>query len=177
MPRPKKMLAVLPNPWAFIDPELGPQGRCHYDTGGRGGHTRFVGAELDRAHTVITEVRDPGDPRHSRQTTVYVYKGLTESLLEAKKDGADIVARSAYYFDRLRDGDLIPADDDTRKACVCKFSDLKDARKRSDAVVEYEASFGKGSLEELLKEIAADAKQAEPKPLEPSADLKAGGSK
>lgn len=159
MALPSKQLLVLPNPWAFVHPERGPQGVCHVDTGGRGSPVRFVGARLDRKLTRVTEARDLGDPRTSRQFTLFEYPSLDEALLKPSKHdpktgqgGAVSVAKSPYYFDRLADGDLVPADPATADACNCKYDSLEEARDAAKA--EFELHYGTGSFDECLKESA-----------------------
>jgi hypothetical protein len=63
------------------------------------------------------------------------------------------VPASAYYLDRLRDGDLLPADDDTRKLAKCRFKSSEEALKAAREKVD--ADHGKGAFDAFMKELDA----------------------
>jgi hypothetical protein len=156
MPLPKKTIRVFPNPWIFIHHDHGPQGVCHRDTGGRGADPSFVGAELDTAKTRFTEERqaDKGDHRHNRQVTVFRFLALNAALTGPAEDAASGIElpKTPYYLDRLRDGDLVPADAATAGANPCKFNTLAEARAAGVAV--FEANYGEGVFVEAFPELA-----------------------
>lgn len=153
MPLPSKTLLVLPNPWAHVHPELGPCGVTYYDNGGRGGLLRPLGAEIKSEKTAL---RAEGDSRADRQVTWFEYPGLDDGLTKPRKDGAVEVPKNHYYLDRLRDGDLVPADDATRKASNARFANLEEAKKFG--VADLEAQFGEGSWKELEQKLAPESK-------------------
>src|SRR4051812_649865 len=114
MPLPKKTIRVFPNPWGFIHHDIGPQGRCHEDTGGRGTTPRYIGSEPCPEKTVklADYESQPNETRLDTWLSVFRFFALDASLLKPAKgfeDGIEL-AKTPYYLDRLRDGDLIPAD-------------------------------------------------------------------
>jgi len=67
--------------------------------------------------------------------------------------------KTPYYLDRLRDGDLIPADERSGEN-GCRFASLAEAKAAGVAV--FESHFGEGTFAELCPELAgAPAKSAE----------------
>lgn len=153
----KKPLRVLPNPWTFIHPDHGPQGHVHVDTGGRGSEPSYVGSEIDRERTKITEVRPASDPRSNRQITVFKFPALNETLDGPTKDSDGIeLPRSPYYLDRLRDGDLVPADKATADAVPCRFKSLDEAR--AAGIAECDALHGPGAFAEAFPKLAPKPK-------------------
>jgi hypothetical protein len=155
MPLPKKTIRVLPNPWAFVHHEHGPQGVCHRDTGGRGADPSFIGAELDPTKTKITETREAQDPRNHRQVTVFRFPALNAALIgpSAEASVGIELPKSPYYLDRLRDGDLLPADDRTRSDVPCKFKTFAEAR--AAGIAAFEANYGTGVFAEAFPEFKA----------------------
>jgi hypothetical protein len=156
MPLPKKTVRVFPNPWAFVHHDHGPQGVCHRDTGGRGSNPEFIGAELDPVKTKITETRDAekGDHRHARQVTAFRFPVLNATLdgpAEDAKDGIELPKSSAYYLDRLRDGDLVPADAATAQM-PCRFKSLAEAR--DAAIANFDAHYDEGAFAEAFPDLA-----------------------
>jgi hypothetical protein len=160
----KKPLRVLPNPWLHIDPDHGPQGRCHIDTRGKGTALAFVGAEFDPEKTKITEKRgdDPwkGDTRGDRQVTVLRYPALNAMLDGPSKEcpeGIEI-GSTPYYLDRLRDGDLVPADESTASQVPCRFKSLSEARAAGIAKWDAEKGEGVPTFAEGMPELAKATK-------------------
>lgn len=154
MPLPKKTIRVLPNPWGFIHHELGPQGRCHEDTGGRGSDPRYIGARQCPKETVrLTQYEGKhNETRLDDWKIVFKFPMLDAALLEPDpefKDGLEL-PKTPYYLDRLRDGDLIPADKATAQL-DCRFKSLKDAR--AAGIGKFEADFGEGTFVELCPEL------------------------
>jgi hypothetical protein len=136
----KKTVRVLPNPWAFIHPEFGPQAACHVDTNGRGGAVAFVGAERVAK---ITEKRE-NDIRGSRQETRFVFSDKP----------VEVAATSPYYLDRLQDGSLVPADAEALASLPsghCKFKSLGEAQ--AAGVAAFDAEHGTGAWAELEKSL------------------------
>jgi len=151
MPLPLKTFKVFPNPWALIHHEIGPQGACPTDNGGRDdGPLRFVGATREAYNTEAREGTKIGelvasDPRGHRGFARFRYPSLSADLLSGTP--IDLPASSGYNRQRLEQGDLIPADERTAKAVKCKYADLNAAK--TDAVAKFDADHGKGSWLEL----------------------------
>lgn len=161
MPLPKKTIRVFPNPWGFIHHELGPQGRCHEDTGGRGSDPRYIGADYDHANTKkLTDFETkPNETRLDVWSVPFIYPALNASLTGPAadcKDGIEL-PKTAYYLDRLRDGDLIPADERSAEH-GSRFSSLAEARIAGISV--FEANYGAGSFAEVCPSLADKAKPA-----------------
>ena len=155
MPLPKNTIRVLPNPWGFIHHDLGPQARCHLDTNGRGGDPRFVGAEIaqEGVKRLTNYEATSNDNRLDEWVIPFHYPALNPLLDGAAEDVEDGIefARTPYYLDRLRDGDLIPAD--TRTAELdCRFASLAEAR--AAGIANFEAHFGAGTFAELCPDLA-----------------------
>jgi hypothetical protein len=153
MPLPKKTVRVLPNPWAFVHHDHGPQGVCHRDTGGRGSEPAFIGAELDPVKTQITEQREAQDPRNSRQVTSFRFPALNAKLdgpSDEFKGGIEL-PKTPYYLDRLRDGDLVPVDRTAAEGVPCKFKSLAEAR--AAGVAAFEALYGTGVFAEAFPDL------------------------
>jgi hypothetical protein len=166
MPLPKKTLRVLPNPWGHIHPDHGPQARCPVDNGGRGGEQLFVGAEWD------TERSEPARDIKPGETSGRGARGVIRSSEEPVT-----VARSPYYLDRLRDGDLVPADDETLQVVgelACRFKNIAEAR--AAGIARFEAEFGIGSFAEAFPELAKELAPAAP-PADQAAPAAAKSSK
>lgn len=160
MPLPIRTLLVLPNPWAAIHPEKGPQGNCLVDVSGReGAPTRFVGAT--RA-AVVVEKRPPNDPRGDRVDVAFTFPALKPGFLDGTP--IEVPASSHYYRDRLADGSLVPADERTTRAVSCQFKSLKEAK--AAGVAAFDADHGEGSWEELER-LLADTAKASKKAAEP----------
>jgi hypothetical protein len=65
------------------------------------------------------------------------------------------VPRSPYYLDRLRDGDLVPADAETLQLVGegnCRFPSL--AAARADGIAKFEAEFGPDTFKEAFPALA-----------------------
>jgi hypothetical protein len=151
MPLPKKTIRVLPNPWAFIHHELGPQGHCHEDTGGRGTDPRYIGSEVCPEKTVkLAEYeKEPNETRLDPWLIVFRFPVLGASLLEPAKgfEGGIELAKTAYYLDRLRDGDLIPADERSGEHGA-RFASLAEAK--AAGIASFEANYGPGTFAEAF---------------------------
>lgn len=161
MPLPKKTIRVLPNPWGFVHHELGPQGRCHEDTGGRGSDPRYIGAHICPTDTLkLTDFEsNPGETRLDEWKIVFKFPSLDAALLAPApdfKDGIEL-PKTPYYLDRLRDGDLIPADARTAEN-PCRFVSLAEARKAG--IANFEAHYDVGSFAEICPELADKAAEA-----------------
>jgi hypothetical protein len=152
MPLPKKTLRVLPNPWGHIHPELGPQSACPIDNGGRGGDRLWVGAEVDPERSEPS--REPGKGDTSGRGARAVFRFT---------DDAVTVPRSPYYLDRLRDGDLVPADGETLQLVGegnCRFASL--AAARAAGIAKFEAEFGAGTFAEAFPVLAGARAKTKP---------------
>lgn len=166
MPLPKKTIRVLPNPWGFIHHETGPQGHCHEDTGGRGSDPRYVGCDFDADKTVVVKAwesdKDNAGTRHNEQVTCFKFPALSADLVTPAKgfeEGIEL-PKTPYYLDRLRDGDLIPADARTAEN-PCRFATLAEARK--SGIANFEAHYEAGSFAEICPELADKPAVAAPK--------------
>lgn len=155
MPLPKKTIRVFPNPWGFIHHETGPQGHCHEDTGGRGSTPRYIGAEIcpDKTHQVTDyDESDPGETRLNVHEIHWRFPTLNATLTgpsEEFKNGIEL-PKTPYYLDRLRDGDLIPADERSGEHGA-RFASLAEAR--TAGIAAFEAHYGEGSFAEVCPEL------------------------
>jgi len=154
MPIPKNTIRVLPNPWIFIHHELGPQGHCHVDTGGRGSDLRYVGAEDDpnRIKLLHDYESNPSETRLNVHVQAWRFPALDASLAKPAvgfESGIEL-PKTHYYLDRLRDGDLVPADKRTLNDQPCKFASLAEAR--DAGIAAFEANYGDGSFAEAFPE-------------------------
>ncbi len=155
MPLPKKTIRVLPNPWAFVHHEIGPQGRCHEDTGGRGSTPRYIGAELcpDKTVKLADYESQPNETRLDPWQIVFRFPALDASLLVPAKGfekGIEL-PKTAYYLDRLRDGDLIPADSRSAEHGA-RYATLAEAK--AAAVADFEAHYGERAFAEAFPAFA-----------------------
>lgn len=148
MPLPLRTLRVLPNPWAMIHPDNGPQGVCVRDSGGRANAPlEYLGATV---RVNVLEARDAGDPRGNRAFYVFAYPSLTPALDGPAEGGViDVPAKNAYYRDRLQDGSLVPADAVSAKDSGALYTDMKAAR--AAGIKEFESHFGAGTFAEAFK--------------------------
>lgn len=177
MPIPKNTIRVLPNPWIFIHHELGPQGHCHVDTGGRGSDLRYVGAEDDpgRIKLVHDYESNPTETRLNVHVQAWRFPALDASLTKPAQgfeQGIEL-PKTHYYLDRLRDGDLIPADKRTRDDQPCRFASLDAAR--SAGIAAFEANYGSGSFAEAFP--ASESKTTAETPNAKRADKATGADK
>jgi hypothetical protein len=168
-----RTLRVIPNKFSFIHPEHGPQGACMQDPneharGSTGPLVRYVGARLDPKRTVITERRDgtekgrPLDHRQSKQTTVYVFSDDPVTLPHTK-----------YYLDRLHEGTLVPADEETLANAGGKtrvrFTSMEQAEAAARA--QFDAGRGiDGAFDKLMERVVG-------KPATPAKKTPAKGKK
>ncbi len=147
MPLPLRKLRVLPNPWANIHPDHGPQGICVRDSGGHtSGTLQYLGAT---PRVNVLEKRDEGDPRGNRAFYVFSYPSLSAALDAASGEPFEVPVGSAYYTDRLQDGSLVAADEATAKATSARFKSLAEARKAG--IAEFESHFGVGTFAEAFR--------------------------
>jgi hypothetical protein len=159
MPLPKTTIRVLPNPWGFIHHELGPQGRCHEDAGGRGSTPRYIGAEPcpDKTRKLTDYESQPNETRLDVWTSVFRFPSLDSTLLGPApgfEKGIEL-PKTPYYLDRLRDGDLIPADERSGEHGA-RFANLAEAK--AAGVAAFEAHYDVGSFAEVCPELADSPK-------------------
>lgn len=162
MPLPKKTIRVFPNPWGFIHHDTGPQGRCHEDTGGRGSTPRYIGSEPCPEKTVrLTDYESQSnETRLDVWQSVFKFPSLDASLLKPAKgfEGGIELPKTPYYLDRLRDGDLIPAD--TRSGeNGARFASLAEAKAAGIAV--FDEHYSEGSFAEAFPEFSEPVTVAE----------------
>lgn len=171
MPLPLRELLVLPNPWAMIHPDNGPQGVCVKDSGGRANAPlEYLGA---RHKVNVVEEREAGDPRGNRAFYEFTYPALTPALDGPQGDPIKVPAKNAYYLDRLADGSLVPADAATAKASGALYATM--AAARAAGIAEFESHFGAGTFAEAFKgkpfaagSAPAPAAVAQPAPVAPA---------
>jgi hypothetical protein len=160
MPLPKKTIRVFPNPWAFIHHEIGPQGRCHEDTGGRGSTPRYIGSEPCPEKTVklADYESQPNETRLDPWLVFFKFPALDASLLAPAKgfEQGIPLPKTAYYLDRLRDGDLIPADGRSGEHGA-RFATLAEAK--AAAIADFDAHYGEGSFAEAFPAFAEAASE------------------
>jgi hypothetical protein len=179
MPLPKKTIRVFPNPWGFIHHETGPQGHCHEDTGGRGSNPRYIGCEICPDKTAVTKEHEKDGTGWllNEQITHFRFPCLKADLVTpAEEFAAGIeLPKTPYYLDRLRDGDLIPADERSGEH-GCRFATLAEAR--AAGIAAFEAHYDEGSFAAVCPALAEpvtvaatpDAKAARAaRPVAPSA--------
>lgn len=172
MPLPKKTIRVFPNPWGHIHHELGPQTVCAMDFGGRWvPQLRYVGAEHDEERTKnLTPPRERSQLDALGQPTKFDdfeirfrFPSLEDDLVTPSKECKDGIElpKTPYYLDRLRDGDLVAADEHTAELGA-RFASLAEAK--DAGVATFEAHWGEGTFAEAFPELAgANAKKTAPK--------------
>jgi hypothetical protein len=143
MALPLKKLRVFPNPWGVITLEHGPQQALGYGGNRDGAGLRYIGA---RAQAVLRQEREAGDPRGNDTKYVFSFTSLNDALTDGT---AEEVPKDPFYFDRIADGSLVPADEATRKASQPLYASLAEAR--AAGVAKFEADFGPGSFAEQFK--------------------------
>lgn len=129
-------LRVLPNPFSALDAEGMPAGAVRYDPDvGRPGVVHFVGAEMVRE--VLDEEAFKGNrerqPRFRRRRTRFTWS-----------QAPVVIPATKYHVERVRAGELLPADKDSARVCRVWFVEparaLAAARDR--AITDYRASCG-----------------------------------
>ncbi len=162
-------LRVFPNPWsAPLDKHGSPCGICPRDPDSDGGGPgQYVGARVDRKRTVVLQKLEAYDRvRSARQNTFYEYLGIASDDAElgaklAAKEPVE-VPKTPYYKDRLRDGSLIAADEETARIAKVRFV----------APATYFGQFVKPAAEAPAAEVPAasdEAKQVDAATEEPVA--------
>lgn len=149
---------VFTNPWAAIDHKARPSGAVlmdpveHYQGGGK-----YVGAKLVAVQTA---------PKQWRKVGKYV-----ETIAEAEYDRVwsfsiapveipSIQGRpSDYYLDRIRNRELIPADEACAAAAGVPFveSEVVILESRAARKAEWDSQHGEGSFESLHASYRAAA--------------------
>lgn len=104
-----KIFKVYPNPFIHLDHDGYPAGACHCDQVHHVGMTtrRFVGATLDSEQTMLLEKlsKEELQYRNARQQTRFKFTFDEPTTLPV----------TDYYRDRLRDGEIFAADQETWK--------------------------------------------------------------
>lgn len=110
----KRQFLVYPNPFIHLDHDGYPAGATPCDMHEHVGLVRkWVGAELDTEQTKPIEKFEPGDLRTPRQVTRFRFRFDAPTALPC----------TPYYADRIRDGELIPADETTARYVGIAFRD------------------------------------------------------
>jgi hypothetical protein len=114
-------MKVFPNPW------FGGRGPCavvQYDMDNHRAVRGFVGATFDREICVVTQ---PATHQSDRvQGVGYLYRGIKAADLTPEKlvaAGPVEIPKTAYYCQRLRHHELIPADVETAKIGRVRWED------------------------------------------------------
>lgn len=142
--RKQQTLRVVPNPYCHLDEDGEPAGACPADPAHAGGARRWVGAVLDTERTKLLDRDSEG-----RKIRRPKWDTTGTDQITKFKFSADVVElpQSVYYLDRIRDGELIAADEETsRKAfgAGSKYVPAKEAlaKHRGLAVERHEAAYG-----------------------------------
>ena len=181
----KKRVNVMPNPYGFMHHLLGPQGACPQDPHEHANPQvrRFVGAKMRSASNGRQDFKDAkGNVLKDFQK----YRNLQLTWFEFA-DKPVSIPLTHYYRDRLRDGDIVPGDDECRKTVGARGARFKDIEEAKAAAKEkYDAEHTGDdvlSFDELCKKAKErikvlskkptkkkkSADKSEPKPAEPKA--------
>lgn len=142
-------LKVVPNPYTFIDQDGEPQGACPPDVEHSAGKRMWVGARLDDGRTKVLKVkREPGDYRLFDQVTKFVFE-----------PGPIEIPMTPHYLDRIREGDLIAADERSyAKACGSTKGYLPPEKALAEARAKAFDDYKAGYSEEPAFSRVADEK-------------------
>lgn len=132
----KRQFLVYPNPFIHLDHDGYPAGATPCDRLEHVGITtrKWVGAELDAEQTKPIEQFEPGDLRTPRQITRFRFHFAEPTALPT----------TPYYADRIRDGELIAADEATARYVGVKFRSPADAlaAAKDKAIADWQAREG-----------------------------------
>lgn len=117
----KKHLFVYPNPFIHLDHDGYPAGACPCDMLEHVSETvrKFVGASLDGKNTFLLEKLsiEEAQYRNARQQTRFVFDLSAPTMLPVTE----------YYKDRLRAGEILPADERTAIIAGVKYVHPREA--------------------------------------------------
>jgi hypothetical protein len=142
----KKFLLAYPNPFIHLDHDGYPAGACPCDMPEHVGMTtrRWVGAELDPAATMLLEKLTEEERRYrdARQQTRFLFTFSEPTKLPVTE----------YYKDRLRHGEILPADADSARLGGIDFMPPAQAlaQAKTDACAKWVALMGPGEKPELV---------------------------
>jgi hypothetical protein len=131
MLRSRKVLLVFPVPFAALDPEGMPSAAVRFDPPtGRKGEVHFIGAT--RKNTLV-EKRKREEGRQSLYVTSFEYDLMPQRI-----------THTDYHVQRIRQGDLIAADQATAKIAGVPFAQPEVAfeRARYAAIARWEQQYG-----------------------------------
>jgi hypothetical protein len=161
----KKFLFVYPNPFIHLDHDGYPAGACPCDMPEHVGMTtrRLVGAEFDPDGTFLLEKLSQEESRYrdARQQTRFKFDFTAPTMLPVTE----------YYKDRLRHGEILPADAATAALGGIKFVPAAEAlaKSKAEAAAKWIAMMGPGEkpdgIDSLDKDIAAMGAQPAPQPM------------
>jgi hypothetical protein len=147
----KKFLYVYPNPFIHIDHDGVPAGACQCDMPEHVGMTtrKWVGAELDPEGTKLLEKLSSEELRYrdARQQTRFKFDFSAPTMLPITE----------YYKDRLRHGEILPADKSTATLGGLEFVPPIEALAKSKAAAlkKWEAMAGPGEKPEFIDSLDA----------------------
>lgn len=168
---------VLANPWAAIDHKARPAGAVmldpvdHYQGGGK-----YVGARLEAVQTAPKQWRKVG--RHI-ETTMEAEYDRVWIFSSTPADIPSIQGRpSDYYLDRIRNREIIPADEPCAAAAGVPFVEpaMVIAESRAARKAEWDSQHGAGSFDSLQPIAAPVVNPTVTKPVAPQPE-KAAASK
>lgn len=156
---------VIANPWASIDAQARPTGRVPLVNDGEARPGKFVGAKLVANKIVERKMRKVGRYLEVTQDAVYdrVWE-FSSSPVEVQAEGG---RPALYYFERLREGSLIPADPACAVACGMEFIDpvVVIAKSKAARRTEFDAQHGSGAFDALQPGIVPVAPAQAPAPV------------
>ncbi len=132
-----KRLSVFPNPYLALDHDGYPAGACQTDRMEHVGETvrSWVGAAIDEKQTFHTEKLSTFEQafRFPTQQTRFRFDLVNPTMLPVTQ----------YYRDRVRDGELIPADAVTAKLCEVPFVEPREAlaKAKAAAIADWRARY------------------------------------
>lgn len=158
MSRFSKTVLVVANPWFAIDHKGRPCGAVPVEPKDFGTHLGFVGAKVDKKRST-SSTKPVGHVVPTAEDTVFEF-----STRPVK------VARTPYYRQLLKQGNLFPADKTAADWAGVKFVEPEAAiaAAKAEAEKSFDVEYGQGALEELRQSVTAPP--AEEKATEPAAE-------
>jgi hypothetical protein len=139
-------LRVFPNPWTHIDQFGNPAGTCPCDAFE---HNPTPGARVG-AHIAEAKLVRKGEVRTIAGKATVAIPHDHQVRWEYSADAVTL-PNTAYYRERVREADLIAADEATATVCGIKFVEPKKALEaaRAAATSEFDAQNGSGAFASL----------------------------
>lgn len=174
-----EILRVYPNPWKAIDRDGLPCAVVPMDPEADGGGPgQFVGARVDRKRTKVLQQLEPHDNlRSARQKTTYEYLGIASNdpKLAEKLFATEPITlpKSRYYRERIREGALFAADQETAQKARARFVPAKDLAARFASLAPPQAE---SAASNEPPSLPADGTTTVTKPASGAPPLSAGES-